>query len=386
MKNFLSVTAGIVRCPFHTGMKTFFSTTAIGLLLFCTGCSRSDSPDRETLNCQAFCFYYNWYGNTEKDGREIHWAHPVLKQSDEDTVTRGTIPGGDDIASNFFPQLGAYSCTDSATVDRHMRMLTQARIGVIVLTWWDVHDFGYQSVPLIMDLAARHGVKVCFHIEPFAGRNAETVRRNIQTIVDSYGCHPAFYRNGGKPLFFIYDSYLTPPEEWDTLLLPDGSITIRNTPYDALMIGLWVKEGEEDFFARSGFDGFYTYFGATAFTYGSTPAHWPYLQKWAKQHGKLFIPSVAPGYIDTRVRPWNGRTSRDRENGRYYDRMFEAAIHSGVTHIGITSFNEWHEGTQIEPAVPFHPAAFHYLDYEPLQPDYYLDRTAYWLERWEEAR
>jgi glycoprotein endo-alpha-1,2-mannosidase len=345
-------------------------------------CSGNSFSESKTPDYDTFCFYYNWYGNTEKDGREIHWAHAVLPQDAGDTVTGGTIPGGDDIASNFFPQLGTYSCTDSTTIDHHIHMLRQARIGVMVLTWWDIYDFGYQSVPLIMNLAARYGIRVCFHIEPFKGRNAASTRRNIQTIINTYGSHPAFYRKDGKPLFFIYDSYLTSSEEWKTLLQPDGSITIRNTPCDALMIGLWVKKGEEDFFADSGFDGFYTYFGATGFTYGSTLAHWPYLQDWAERHGKIFIPSVAPGYIDTRVRPWNGKTTRDRENGRYYDRMFEAAINSGVTNIGITSFNEWHEGTQIEPAVPFHPDAFHYLDYEPLKPDYYLDRTAYWIDRW----
>lgn len=43
-------------------------------------------------------------------------------------------------------------------------MLRQARIGVIVVTWWGVHQFGLQSVELIMDEAAKADIKVCFHI------------------------------------------------------------------------------------------------------------------------------------------------------------------------------------------------------------------------------
>jgi glycoprotein endo-alpha-1,2-mannosidase len=49
--------------------------------------------------------------------------------------------------------------------------------------------------------------------------------------------------------------------------------------------------------------------------------------------------------------------------------------------VGITSFNEWHEGTQIEPAVPKQIPGFTYLDYRPRPTDYYLERTAYWIGR-----
>ena len=62
--------------------------------------------------------------------------------------------------------------------------------------------------------------------------------------------------------------------------------------------------------------------------------------------------------------------------------MFQAAMESGASYIGITSFHEWHEGTQIEPAVPFKSDDFEYLDYSPLAPDYYLTRTAELVSAW----
>ena len=107
--------------------------------------------------------------------------------------------------------------------------------------------------------------------------------------------------------------------------------------------------------------------------------------QWSKEHHKLFIPSVGPGYIDTRIRPWNESTTRDRENGKYYDEMYKAAIESGAPYISITSFNEWHEGTQIEPAIPMKCNVFEYLDYQPLENDYYLLRTAYWVDQFQKA-
>ncbi len=336
---------------------------------------------------RAFCFYYNWYGTKKVDGRDIHWAHGLIKQNpnDPNDPNAPAIPGGDNISSSFYPQGGTYSSNDPKVIRRQMRQMAKSRIGIVVLTWWKGSDMGLESIPTIMEEADRAGLKVCFHIEPYPGRNALSVREDIRHLNATYGNYPAYFRIGGKPCFFVYDSYLTPADEWADVLTTHGKQSIRNTPDDAVMIGLWVKEGEETFFTQSGFDGFYTFFSAVGFSYGSTPSNWPYLQEWADQNGKLFIPCVGPGYIDTRIRPWNGATTRDRENGAYYDRMFSAAVACNPAYVGIATFNEWHEGTQIEPAIPFKCDEYTYLDYEPLKPDYYLKRTAHWLSEFEKT-
>ena len=41
---------------------------------------------------------------------------------------------------------------------------------------------------------------------------------------------------------------------------------------------------------------------------------------------------------------------KPRRNGLTYDAMWRAAIAAGADRITITSYNEWQEGTQIEPA------------------------------------
>jgi hypothetical protein len=67
--------------------------------------------------------------------------------------------------------------------------------------------------------------------------------------------------------------------------------------------------------------------------------------------------------------------------------MWRMAIASGADRVTITSFNEWHEGTQIEPAVPRHLARYRYLSYEGAwglhgaAAEYaYLTRTRYWSD------
>lgn len=364
-------------------MKKIGTISAAALLLLAaifSGCSVSSSDEKKPDE-RVFCFYYNWYGNPQHNGEYVHWAHEIIGNGSYDGPS-DPIPGGDNIASNFYPQLGTYSSTDPATIASHVRMMADAKIGVIVVTWWGSNDFGTPGLKTLFDEAAANDMKVCFHIEPYPGRSASSVRENMVSLEKTYGKHPAYYRKDGKPMFFIYDSYLIPAEEWARVFTPEGDLTIRGTEYDAIGIGLWVKENEEDYFLMSGLDGFYTYFAADGFTFGSTSSNWAKMQEWAEANGKIFIPCVGPGYIDTRVRPWNTPTIRDREEGSYYGRMFGAAISSGAPFIGITSFNEWHEGTQIEPAVPFECDAFDYLDYSPLTPDWYLKKTAEMIEAW----
>ncbi len=125
-----------------------------------------------------------------------------------------------------------------------------------------------------------------------------------------------------------------------------------------------------------GFDGFYTYFAANDFTFGSSWKNWKSLSNFARKNGLLFVPSVGPGYVDTRVRPWNSKNIRLRRNGKYFRIGWNTALQTRPALISITSFNEWHEGTQIEPAIPFSYSSYIYQDYQPEDPDFYLKLTS----------
>lgn len=334
---------------------------------------------------RVIAFYYGWYGNPQTDGNWHNWNHSVINPRPGQAKQ---FPGGEDIGANYFPDAGAYSVNDPKTLDRQMSELRAARVGVISASWWGEEHFTGRNLPRLLDAAAKHELKVCIHLEPYGGRNAANTREKITQIIDKYGMHPALFRSGigGKrPLFFVYDSYLTPASEWAEVLAAGGKNTIRGTKYDSAVIGLWVKENDGKFMTNGHFDGFYTYFGADGFTYGSSSKNWGKLASFAREHKMLFIPSVGPGYVDTRIRPWNGSTTRSREGGRYYDRMWQGALNVAPKLISITSYNEWHEGTQIEPAVPKKIETYTYEDYSPQSPDHYLKRTAYWVQQFERS-
>jgi hypothetical protein len=96
----------------------------------------------------------------------------------------------------------------------------------------------------------------------------------------------------------------------------------------------------------------------------------------------LCAPSVGPGYDGLRAGEFS--LSSSRNNGRTYDNLWKAAIAAHPDMITITSYNEWGEGTQIEPA----QVKRGYDTYQgawgltgAAAPMAYLMRTTYWAGR-----
>jgi glycoprotein endo-alpha-1,2-mannosidase len=264
-----------------------------------------------------------------------------------------------------------------------MGWIREAGIGVLAISWWGKDNFTDKSVNMYLDLALQFNLKLTFHIEPVY-KTAEEFKKILEYISANYLHHPALFKHNGKPMYYIYDSGKVKYHEWHKLLGKDGEISIRNTTLDGIFIGHWERRRDGEFMLKSGFDGFYTYYASEGFMYGSTSTNWPVLSQFAKENDLLFIPCPGPGYIDTRIRPWNTRNSKARENGAYYERVFMNAVNLTPDFIAITSFNEWHEGTQIEPAIPKSIQDYTYEDYgRDTDPMFYIYKTKELVARFE---
>ncbi|XP_069743200.1 glycoprotein endo-alpha-1,2-mannosidase-like isoform X2 [Narcine bancroftii] len=368
------------------------------------GKTQSSSSDGKldnfpAVNYDLHAFYYSWYGNQKFDGKYIHWNHPLVPHWDPkiaNSYPKGRHNPPEDIGSNFYPELGAYSSRDPAVLNAHMKQFQAAAVGVLALSWYPPGMSDENGEPtedlvlIILEAAHKYQIKVTFHIEPYEGRE-NGLYSNLKYIIDKYGSHPAFYRhktNTGRtlPMFYIYDSYLTSPESWANLFSVSGSSSVRNTQYDALFIALIVEEKHKNEILQAGFDGMYTYFATNGFSHGSSHQNWQAIKDFCDSNNLMFIPSVGPGYIDTSIRAWNKHNTRNRVNGKYYETALSTALLVRPDIITVTSFNEWHEGTQIEKAVPKKSSQLVYLDYLPHNPDIYLEITRKWAEKFRKEK
>ncbi|RZF34870.1 hypothetical protein LSTR_LSTR012867 [Laodelphax striatellus] len=343
-------------------------------------------------NYNVHIFYYPWYGNLDHDGEWLHWNHEYLpnwKKEDFKVYPTGRHKPPEDIGSNFYPALGCYSSRDPNIIDKHLQQIRDVGIGVLVVSWYPPNekDTSDDFFMVLLDAAAKHRLHVAPHMEPYQGRNAINQLTHLRYFLNKYGNHSALHRMTmrGKqlPVFYIYDSYRIDSSAWRELFSTNGQLSVRDTKYDGVFFGLLVDSQHCSEIKKSHFDGFYTYFASNGFSYGSSWKNWQFLGKYADQNRLLFVPSIGPGYVDTTVRPWNAASTRHRRHGHYYEVAWRAALNTQPRPalVTITSFNEWHEGTQIEPAQPRSTPGFTYLDYEPEGPDFYLNLTNYWIRQ-----
>jgi glycoprotein endo-alpha-1,2-mannosidase len=289
-------------------------------------------------------FYYPWYGTPALDGGWAHWYAPGSTTLD--------------IASNFFPVRGLYSSSDERVVRAQMREIATAGVREVVSSWWGWGSPEDLRLPLVLRAAHAAGLSVAVHVEPYPGRTIETVEADIVHLGEL-----------GITRFFVYQPFDISEQDWAAL---------RSRVPGVQLFAQTSLAGRA---AKARFDGLYTYdillWGAETFRRLCAQAH---------KANLLCLPSVGPGYEaeratgDPRVKP--------RRDGATYDGMWSAAIRSGADGVTITSYNEWHEGTQIEPARTRTPRTAAAVSFESYDGAYglhglaaeraYLGRTAFW--------
>lgn len=380
----------------HPLIRRLITALTALTMIAVVACAPRPPDDPSGAPPEVHITYYPWYANPATDGSYGHWSHPVLDGSNAPTGEMALAP--DDIGADFWPEAGLYSSMDPATVDRQMAEIASTGVDVVVSSWWGPTSGEDRAVPLILDAAERHDLKVTFLIEP-AFATAVEARSWIVYLIDTYGDHPAFHRSAhhdGRPLFYTFApmkfdaaklSFGVSPEEWAQVLTPGGSRTIRGTEHDAAIVAHIEVPLFVHLAALAGFDSVNNYFASGSVTLPGTSisvptsgdtALWPDLLSRARSHGVDFYPSVGPGYKDLRIRPGNVAATRDRRYGAYYAGMVDAACRTDPDIISITSYNEWHEGTQIEPTIEHVTPVTSYPGFER-GPDQYLDQTRDWV-------
>jgi glycoprotein endo-alpha-1,2-mannosidase len=305
------------------------------LLALPTSAAAAQPPARSAI------FFYPWYSNPRHDGQYIHWAQA------------GHAPPLD-IASAFFPMRGPYSSSDPRVLGAQMRDIADAGVDEVVSSWWGRGSQEDQRLPSVMRAAKRRGLEVAVQLEPYPGRT-----------IDSIAADLVYIRSLGVRDVYLYRTMDFTAEEWNR---------VTRQPTGLRLFGQTALVG---FAARAGFAGFYTY---DIVIYNA--AKFDRYCKQARARGILCAPSVGPGY--DALAATGDTQAKDRLFGATYDSMWSAALRAGADLVTITSYNEWGEGTQIEPAG-------HGSGYESYDGAYglhgraaqraYVKRTAYWTSR-----
>ncbi len=249
-----------------------------------------------------------------------------------------------------------YVSRDRGVMGRHIDQAKAAGIDAFLVAWYGPGGATNQTEPnltaLLEEAAARQfKIGILFESDsPFLG-GTDAVAGALQHALSVHASHPAFLRVDGRPVIFFWRPTIYGTASWQQ---------IRGQA-DPGYSSIWIAEGVDTAYL-SVFDGHHLYSNTwnppTDLTY-TNQKFARLVQQAGQTHGsrKLWVSTVMPGYNDLRIRPGSG-FANDREGGAYYERSWRAAIASQPDWVVITSFNEWPEGTYIEPSAAF---GAHYL-------------------------
>ena len=295
--------------------------------------------DRQYTNVprEVLAFYYTWYGTPDREGQWVHWGG-------EDKAAHD-IP-----ESRHYPARGAYDSQDPALLEAHILQAQAHGVTGFITTWWGQGTYDDRAFQRLLDQADRHDFKTTIYWETAPGKGREQISHAISDLVyvlKNYGPRKSFLKVEGQPVIFVYGRVMgeVPFAAWPAII--SGA---RAQAGDFLL----MADGYNESFARM-FDGVHTY-NICAEVQGKSPGvlrswsaqHYASAVKLARQSGRISCVTVIPGYDDTKIR--KPGLNAARQDGQTYRVLWEEAMRAQPDWVLITSFNEWHEGSEIEPS------------------------------------
>ena len=309
-------------------------------------------------NLTIGAFYYPWYGTN------IHWRNGYL---------RGKLKPAQK------PYLGEYECSDPRVAEQHIKWAKEYGIDYFLISWWGpngLEDYnlqnGYLKASNVSDVKFGILYETAGRLKNDFNFTAETEKKlteDFDYLASKYFKLPNYLKYQGKPVVYFYLSrtfsgdyvnvisdvkkYIKQKYGMDLFIIGDEiywgqfpgpekfKILDATSMYNFHNIAIAGRyAGKFDFFERV--EGLYKFALQTS-----------------KDNKKYFIPDVLPGYNDLGVRPGarNAPIPREVNKGEegqetLLSSLLELAykyVDPDLNTILVTSWNEWHEDTQIEP-------------------------------------
>lgn len=346
---------------------------------------------------QVWGYYHPFYGTPDgPTGRWLTWNEPLwlstgygfesfelpepVQAKLAHDPNQFVAPGRRSNYSAFYPTLGLYDVLDPKTLERHARWAVKASLDGLL---WDYMLVGEdnpdkdkplgetiydRSFRLMLEIVKRKKIKLqlCPWYDSFCWYSfpVEKIADHLGYLARSYHGEPGVLHIDDRLAVYIYSTMAKHGiDDWKRI----RSFLAR----DGLDRKVFLVAGEltywkPDFAERGLFDGFGQYnYDMDYWTAEGVRLHAKALKDMAERCGSRFwSATVGPGF-DGRIWHHPGRAVA-RGLGKRYEEMWQAAIESRPDFITVCSFNEWGEGTQIEPS----------LEYE----DLYLRLTAKWAK------
>ncbi|HEY3283661.1 MAG TPA: NEW3 domain-containing protein, partial [Armatimonadota bacterium] len=286
----------------------------------------------------VMAFYYTWYGSRSYSGAWRHWNEGGHQP---DRLGAGGMP---DIGATDHP-VELYDSHDPELLRRHLKAAQECGIDALIPTWWAPGDWHDEALALLLKEAQPTPVKVSAYYETIPVDEPDRVAataKSLLYLLETHGSSPAFLKDArGAPVIFVYSRAMgqLTRDEWAEAL---RRVRARHA--------VCAIADSTDPSWLDLFDGLHEYNPVGAVVVGEdlkARAAGLVSAARSKPGHKIACATVIPGYDDSHI----GRatpTIAPRAGGDTYRRMWSAALGAKPDWALICSFNEWHEGSEIE--------------------------------------
>lgn len=263
------------------------------------------------------------------------------------------------LATHDRPQLGAYDSSDPAVIATQVALMKAAGVDGAIIDWngpggFDDYAMIHRNTGLLIAELKKAGLKFALCVEDNPGHRFMKERKLTRTQAtakvaaafawadEHWLADPHYVRLAGGPVLFVFGPQYLEETEWTAIraglkrnplvyALPHLS---RRLGIDGAFAWIPVSEGK----------------AVTAETWSKELAELYVNQTKA---GRPYVAVAFPGYRDFYAQSGAGKSygSIEHRDGRTFAESFDQAIRSGSAIVQVATWNDYGEGTGIEPTI-----------------------------------
>ncbi|MCK4905000.1 glycoside hydrolase family 99-like domain-containing protein [bacterium] len=336
--------------------RLFFVLYCCALSLIVSGHLHAEDGPKTVL-----VHYMSWYASKPVSG---HWGwHWTMNHFNPDKVEKN---GRREVASHYYPLIGPYDSNDPHALECHVLLMKFAGIDGAIVDWYGIkgyYDYAviHRNTGHLLEYLKKAGLKfaVCYEdqtvkhmIKGRVLKKSEDVAHGTEVmdwLHQNWFGDEAYLRVDGKPVILVFGPQHFRKEQWAQM-----TSGLAKCPLLYALSHLSQKAGADGAF------GWPPVHGGREIV----PAVWrQYLRKlYARgKQGESVIAPVFPKFHDIYQEAGLHESYGylDDRDGKTFEETLEAAWQSNSRVIQIATWNDYGEGTIVEPTVTF---GYRYLE------------------------
>lgn len=330
-------------------------------IVLLSGCSKDDLPIikedpvevlepvtvKKTNAMKLFVHYMPWFETKETNGG-VWGSHWTMANKNPDNVDAN---GKREIASNYYPLIGPYASSDEAVIEYHLLLMKYSGVDGILIDWYGTRELwdypsNRKNTEAVVKVLERVGLDFAIVYEDQTLREAlegeaqiAQAKLDMKYLEDNFFGKSNYIKVDNKPLLMVFGPQdVKEPSGWSKVF---GSMKVK--PSFVTLYGHSNSANDND---NKNVDGEFIWVDATSMD-----------TKYAvKDNFDVFFGGAYPGFNDYYKQGGWGESvlaSIDYKDGALFKELLQMAKAKNVNYLQLITWNDFGEGTMIEPTLEF---------------------------------